>query len=421
MAAIFLHHRDLRHVDNIGLTAACKAYAKVYPVFIFTPEQTTAANKYLNQNSIAFMKAALLGLRVSTYRGDTIAVLRRLVKAHGIDAVFENADYSPYAKRRQRKVAALCHELGIEYSLHEDVLLHPMGAILKANGTAYVKFTPFYNAAQHLQVPKPRSVVMKTALLPDRLDFKGRPLTLPSRVNLRDYEHARDHPAFETSRLSAHLHFGTISPRKVYWSYPPLRRQLYWREFYAYIVNYVNTDYSKLSVTRPLLNRIKWTRPGAGFRAWKEGRTGVPIVDAGMRQLLEEGYMHNRCRMIVAMYLIFHLGHHWSHGEQFFAQHLVDYDYANNLGGWLWCAGVEVHSNEYYRAFAMPAQSKKCDPDAEYILRWVPELAGVPVAHIHNWHEHWREHRTYVRPVVEDLAEARKHTIDLYKRALSGR
>lgn len=422
-SAIFLHHRDLRHNDNTGLNAACSAHKTVYPVFVLTPEQTTADNPYLNTRSIAFMRSALAAIAVAVYEGDTIAVLTRLIKKHNISAVYENADYTPYAVARQDKVRALCSRLGIDYSLHEDALLHPMGSLLKADGTPYLKFTPFYNSAAKKRVAKPSTQRPRTKLLPDGHLLDDAPLRLPRLLAPPDYELARDHPALSTTRLSAHLHFGTISPRKIYWSVAAIRRELHWREFYAYMVFYLNCDYSKGSVTRPAFNRIKWKRPGADLDAWKAGRTGAPIVDAAMRELLATGYMHNRCRMIVAMYLIFNLSLHWSHGEKFFAQQLTDYDYANNLGGWLWCAGVETHSNDYFRAFAMPAQSKKSDPDCDYIYKWIPELAGVSAKDVHNWNVAYKKYPDcgYVAPRIVDLSATRAHTIQLYRDAATGR
>jgi len=182
-----------------------------------------------------------------------------------------------------------------------------------------------------------------------------------------------------TSHLGPYLHFGVLSPRYVYWAMRDIPgtseflQQLYWREFYMYIVNYIVLDYSKGSVTMPRFNKIKWEMPRNMFDNWKLGKTGIPIVDAGMRQLLQTGYMHNRARMIVAMYLIHHLGIHWREGEKWFAQNLTDYSYANNYGGWVWCAGTETYSNQFFRVFSIEQQNRRFDPNCDYVRTWCPE------------------------------------------------
>jgi deoxyribodipyrimidine photo-lyase len=191
------------------------------------------------------------------------------------------------------------------------------------------------------------------------------------------YKTARDNLYIDgTSHLGPHLHFGTVSPREVYHfvGAPEFRKQLYWREFYMYISNYVAPDYSKISWTLPKFNRVKWQTNNTALNRWKSGKTGIPIVDAGMRELVNSGHMHNRARMICAMYLIHYLGIHWREGERWFAQNLMDYSYANNYGGWVWCAGVEVHSNPYFRIYSMEQQNKRFDPDCIYIKKWCPEL-----------------------------------------------
>jgi deoxyribodipyrimidine photo-lyase len=195
---------------------------------------------------------------------------------------------------------------------------------------------------------------------------------------IKNYKKYRDFLEIDaSSHLGAHLHFGTISPREVYHKFKnhtEFIKQLYWREFYMYIVNYVSVNYNKKSWTLTKFNNIQWNSSIRELKKWQHGKTGIPIVDAGMRELLTTGYMHNRARMICAMYLIHYLGIHWKEGEKWFAQNLMDYSYANNYGGWVWCAGTEVHSNPYFRIYSMVQQHKRFDKNNVYIYKWCPEL-----------------------------------------------
>ena len=324
-------------------------------------------------------------------------VLGELSKKITIAAIFENRDFSPFARERQKITSAVAKKRNLRYILCEDSTLFQMGQVLKSDGTAYVKFTPFYTAAKKYRIPHPENKPLKLlnfkSHIPPRIKQEdvggGRAAALKILAkidNWRHYSRDRDFPNIPTTRLSAHLHFGTVSVREVYHSMqiPELRRQLYWREFYMYITNYVNTDYSKKVVTRPQFNSIKWSNNREHFKKWCQGHTGYPIVDAAMRELNSTGYMHNRCRMIVAMFLIFYLHIHWKEGEKYFAQNLIDYSYSNNFGGWVWCAGLETYSNDYFRAFSMESQSQRFDPKAEYIKKWLPELKDELPKNIHK-------------------------------------
>lgn len=416
MAAIFIHHRDLRQIDNIGLNAACAKY-KVYPIFIYTVEQIVK-NPYKNKRSIKFMSDALLDLTVTVFRAKRPyeEALRDVLTSLPIvvSAIFENRDFSPFARRRQKITKKVALELKKEYVLCEDHCLLPMGTFLKKDGSAYVKFTPFHQNALRFKVPepvgsKPHVFLLKSEHAPaKRAGYRLRALKILERIDdWKTYFSTRDFPQYETTRLAAHLQFGTISIREAYHAIKnaTLKKQLYWRDFYMYITEYINTDYSKEPATKKL--SIKWKHDPVRFKAWCSGKTGVPIVDAGMAELNQTGYMHNRCRMIVAMFLIFHLHIHWKEGEKYFSQNLEDYSYSNNFGGWVWCSGTEVYSNDYYRAFSMEQQSKRFDPQAVYIKKWLPQLKDIPPAALHK--------SGLGNSIIKDLKAARIEGIELIR------
>lgn len=399
--SLFIFHRDLHIQDNLGLIDCLTNSQIVYLVFIFTPQQIDK-NTYFSERSFTFMLGALKELsntaKISFFYEEQGACIERLIKELDITDVWENKDFSPFAKSREDKSARICKRNKINYHSADDITLLPMGAFLTAKETCYLKYTPFYKNAKRAKIPEPRSAarllhkVNKKALRREikltEFDYKfaenGRAeaLKLIRRFNKIEsrYNKERDFPHIDaTSHLGPHLHFCTISPREVYWlvKSAAFRAQLYWREFYMYIVNYVSVDYSKKAVTLPKMNKIKWATNKTELKKWQHGKTGVPIVDAGMRELLQTGYMHNRLRMITAMYLIFYLRIHWKEGEKWFAQHLADYSYANNYGGWVWCAGIETHSNPYFRVFSMEEQNRRFDVDCVYIKHWVAELRDL--------------------------------------------
>jgi deoxyribodipyrimidine photolyase len=234
-----------------------------------------------------------------------------------------------------------------------------------------------------------------------------------------NYLAIRDLPAENaTTHLSAYLHFGVISPLEVVFMIKnkDIKKQILWREFYLYIIEHM-PDYSKNSLTIERNNKIKWK--GKNFKKWCDGQTGIPFIDAGMRELNETGYMQNRMRMNVAMFLIFYLQVDWRQGEQYFAQNLVDYDYCNNLGGWLWSSSWEVHSNDYYRVFSMSSQMQRFDKDGEYVKKWVPELKDIPVKHLYDWDKNYMNYDLkklgYCPPLITDLSQSRREGIELYR------
>ncbi len=449
MRSLFVFHRDLTINDNLTLFECLDKSDKVYLCFVFTPEQVSKKNKYFNIRSIDFMIQSLKHLRadaaISFFYGDTTAVLGALIRSLNIDALWESRDVTPYAKARQESNERLCTKLRIEYYLRDTITLFPLGKLGK-----YKKYTPFMLNAKKYIPPRPVKMPIQLRARIARIPAGHRekrlsdiaatirgacgdhnlyrqnmvPVAAPLRSiakSQKNYPAERDCPAANsTTHLSAHLHFGVVTPRQFYWAVKDalgktragkeLIEQLLWREFYMYQVQYHHTNYKKCADTLPKMNRIKWST--RDIERWQCGQTGVPFVDAGMRELLGSGYMQNRARMVVAMFLVHYLGVHWKDGEKWFARHLVDYDYCNNFGGWVWCAGTEVHSNPYFRVFSMSRQSARFDPDCKYIKKWCPELRGVDPNHIHNWDIYYKQYTlNYPAPMVKDWDAQRKKRI----------
>jgi deoxyribodipyrimidine photo-lyase len=460
---IYLFNRDLRTHDNELLGRAAKESAIVYPIFIFTAGQVDE-NRYANPRAVSFMCASLAELAAEIplcfYHGDTIATLDRLITALSATAIYNNIDVTPYAVRRSEDIAKLCRRRGLTFVQGRDIFLGRHCNLTKADATPYLKFTPFYNAAMpHIRkeavAPRPATTRLRLASrarglelltryvgrLPDGSSAPGRAAAKHALAKFArsptNYVATRDVPATaSTSRLSAYLHYGILGPNEVIAAIrppnrAPILRQLLWREFYLYIVHLHHTTYAKASLTIPANNRIVWAKGDArspAFRRWASGMTGCPIVDAGMRELNATGYMHNRARMIVAMYLIYYLRLDWRLGEMYFARNLIDYDYCNNIGGWMWCAGWEVYSNDWFRPFSMASQMKRFDPEAAYIKRWVPELVDAPVADIvarmvddAGGAAADTLPASYPPPLIADLGAARVAGIEMYKKAHASR
>jgi deoxyribodipyrimidine photo-lyase len=315
-----------------------------------------------------------------------------------------------------------------------DVFLHQPANLLNAQNKPYLKFTPFYRFAKS----KIRLNIIKLTskeLTKIKAISRNQNLQLLKKLQIpiiykatraealnklahypKHYLKTRDVPSIPTTQISAYLHYGIISPQEVYEKLPPvLQRQIIWREFYLYIAAFLHQDYSKKS--RTLSRNIKWKNNKDHFKKWCDGKTGIPWIDAGMRELNATGFMHNRLRMNVAMFLIFYLQIDWRWGEKYFAQHLIDYDYAQNSGNWMWCASWESFSNPYFRIFSMEQQMHRFDPDAKYIKKWVPELKNIPAKDLYNWPISCDKYKVkYPKPIITDLNQARQNGIMLFKR-----
>ncbi len=446
---IFIFRRDLRIIDNKGLIFALNNYDKVIPVFIFTPEQNKN-NQYKSANAVQFMVECLRDLdkylskcksKLHLFYGDNISVLKRIYKELKFQAVIFNQDYTPYAIKRDSDIGEFCKERNINYHTVEDYLLHPMGSIRTNAGTIYTVYTSFKDKGLTLSVAKPIKNAKWANLSKYKFSFSanypaisenkkiashgGRPLALgllARAAKMRNYAQTRNMVDIPTTELSAYIKFGCVSIREVYWkllNIETLVAQLYWREFYYYIAHYFPRVLKGENFNG---KHIKWNNINSNFSKWTKGETGFPIVDAGMRELNITGNMHNRARLITANFLNRMLGFHWKYGEKYFASKLTDYDPSVNNGNWQWIASVGVDTKPYNQRLFNPwLQSKKFDPDAKYIKKWLPSLANVPAGDLHEWDKKCGSYNlkkmNYFKPIV-NYEIARKESLKVYKNAL---
>ena len=433
---LFIFRRDLRTYDNLGFIEACKKCSQVSCCFIFTPEQVGAKNPYRSNNAIQFMIESLHSLskqldgKIVFFYGSNDNVLKTILQKSKIDAVFFNRDYSPYAVERDSAIDALCKRAEIPCIMTIDYYLYEPGTITTLSGGIYKKFTPFYENVLDIPIPKPISGTISKCSKLSGIDGTitlaeawkkmvktpnvsimvhggrehGLEMLKAGIKSQKAYSTTRDYLAQSTTGLSAHLKFGCISVREFYWSfksYKELVRQLIWREYYAHVL-YGFPEVLKGSY-QPKYKQIYWRKSAADFEKWKTGTTGFPVVDAGMRQLNATGYMHNRCRIVTATFLIKVVLIEWRLGEQYFAQKLTDYDPASNNGNWQGISGTGTDMKPYYRTMSPWIQSYKFDRECEYIKKWVPELVDVPAKDIHNWFKMWNKYGSahYPKPMVD--------------------
>ncbi|GAB4428880.1 MAG: deoxyribodipyrimidine photo-lyase [Anaerolineae bacterium] len=418
--------RDLRLTDNQALSAARQAADQVIPLFILDPGLLNS--DYLSQNRFAFLLAGLAelhdslerrGSRLIVRRGDPLTVLQAIIRETGAEAIFAEADYSPYARTRDARIAE-----HLPLTLTPGLTVFPPEAVSKADGSPYTVYTPFSRAWKSLPRPAPADLLPPPAHLhtPAALqgeDIPAAPALSPhvpfppgeaeAQRRLYQFVSAQNSPVFSyqplrdrmdlngTSRLSPYLRFGMISARQcAVTATEALQRaatpeaeksavtwlnELIWREFYVAIL--AHFPRVRRHNFQPKFDAFPWQNDAGHFQAWCEGRTGYPVVDAAMRQLTTTGWMHNRARMIVASFLVKHLLIDWRRGEKFFMQHLLDGDPAANNGGWQWTAGTGTDAAPYFRIFNPMLQSAKFDPNGDYIRHWLPQLANVPAEYIH--------------------------------------
>ncbi len=423
---LFLFHRDLRLEDNIPLQQALD-YAKehnisVLPVFIFTPQQVGKSAVVKSIASVACLIQSIEELHevlTSKYKSglcimydDTVKALEKIHKKYDIVGLFETADYTPFAKKREANIENFCKKQDIHYEPIDYLYLFPIGSILNGSGKTYQKFTPFYNSAmasKKLKIPEPEGFVkgefmkssdisklrdlsvaeMKATILTkseydsvkERQQNGGRKegLTLLKTIP-KDYDKIRDQFAAKTSHLSVHLHNGTVSVREVWYAskVEEFKRQLVWRDFYGQLMNsfdelYQDKKYKEFEDFQDwLAYRPKLTKTQQkDLEHWKSGTTGIEIVDASMTQMNQTNYMINRGRLIVANYLIKTMGVPWQYGAEYFAEKLLDYDYINNSMNWLFIAGGFAFSEAPFRVYSPDSFQKKFDSDKEYIKTWL--------------------------------------------------
>ncbi|HSJ61607.1 MAG TPA: deoxyribodipyrimidine photo-lyase [Jiangellaceae bacterium] len=416
MTAVVLFTRDLRVHDHPALAAACRDHAAVVPLFVIDEQILRAPTA--SPNRAAFLAEALADLRSSLRelggdlvirRGDAVAETLRVASETRADAVLVSSDVSAYAQRRQRRLAAEAARAGVAVEFTVGVTVVPPGSIHPVGGNHYRVFTPYHRAWQRVKwrpvepapvtVPVPVGLRVGELPAPDDLVPGDRSPTLPSggeSAGRRLLDNVRRVAAGEpdyddltgdrTSRLSPYLHLGCVSPlaaaRRLSGRAPGLTRQLAWRDF----LHQVTAAFPAISTTDYRPRAVAWRRDDEALAAWRSGRTGIPIVDAGMRQLLAEGWMHNRARLITASFLTKTLGLDWRHGAAHFFRWLVDGDVANNAGNWQWVAGTGNNTRPN-RVLNPIRQAHRFDPDGEYVRRHVPELAAVAGRAVH---EPWR-------------------------------
>jgi deoxyribodipyrimidine photo-lyase len=426
---IFWFRRDLRVNDNAGLYHALKSGYKVVPVFIFDINILDRLEPY--DQRISFICDSLNNLnlklretcsQVITFHTDAGDAFRSLMHSHNIKSVYTNKDYEPYAIKRDGKIRDLLKTNGIQLFEYKDHVIFEQNEIVKSDGKPYTVFTPYSRKWHQLFSPDcikeydseslsgnfyriPGNQILKPELFGFHKSTKiAKPYNLSEEL-LMNYHLTRDIPSENgTSFLGPHLRFGTISIREVFRKALGLNKifltELIWRDFFIQILyNYPHVAENSF---KPQYDRIEWVNNEEYFEKWCSGHTGFPIVDAGMRELEETGYMHNRIRMVVANFLTRYLLTDWRWGEAWFASKLFDYELASNNGNWQWAAGTGCDAAPYFRIFNPYKQQAKFDQEFKYVKKWVPEYGTSK----------------YPKPVV-DISDIREKAISLYKSALN--
>ena len=427
--AICWFRRDLRLEDNAALYHALKSGYPVLPLFIFDKKildklpKDDARVTFIHQ-TIGKLKKELRGYGsdLLVKYGDPEQVWPDIVNNNPVKAVYANHDYEPYARERDDSLAEYLASETIVFKTYKDQVIFEKNEILKGDGTPYTVFTPFYKQWQDRIDPfyiKPYPTqkyfghFLHTDDLPlptlEEMGFERSSLPFPAlsyQDKLADYGEKRDFPALDgTTHIGLHLRFGTWSIRKAVGDAMAAKSsvwlsELAWREFYMMVLWHF--PYSASASFKKQYDKVKWNNNEEEFGAWCTGNTGYPIVDAGMRQLNQTGWMHNRVRMIVASFLTKHLLIDWRWGEAYFAEKLLDYEMASNVGGWQWAAGSGNDAAPYFRVFNPELQTKKFDPQLEYIKKWVPEYGT----------------QKYALQIVEHTF-ARERVLKAFKEALS--
>lgn len=429
--SIFWHRRDLRLSDNAGLFKALKGSEPVQPLFIF--DKTILEKLPKKDSRVQFIydyvkelkeEYKRLGADLWVYFGSPKDVFREILTLEKVSTVYTNRDYEPYALERDKAIYELLKEQGVAFVGAKDHVIFEKDEVLKEDGLPYTVFTPYsrkwksklnpfyiksYPVEKHLNNLYAGG---KKTEIPElsELGFEENPtVEFPAnRVEdaiLEKYHETRDIPSVKgTSRLSVHLRFGTISIRKLVAQAKAISEsflnELIWRDFYQMILFHFPQTVSE--AFKPRYDRIEWENDEKLFAAWCAGKTGYPLVDAGMRELNETGYMHNRVRMVTASFLTKHLLIDWRWGERYFAEKLLDFDLAANVGGWQWAASCGCDAAPYFRVFNPTLQLEKFDPDRIYVRKWVKEFGS----------------HTYPKPIVEHKV-ARERAIERYKQALN--
>ena len=428
--SIFWHRRDLRIHDNAGLYQALNSDQPVLPLFIFDKnildklEDKNDKRVQFIHNELTKISKELSSLDSSILvkYGTPEEVWKELTNAYDIVDVFTNRDYEPYAQERDKQLFEFLKSKNISFKGYKDHVVFEKNEVLKNDGTPYTVFTPYSKKWKNLlsdfyYKPYPTEKYF------DRL-LKTKPFAIPSMKELgfnkldetffpkefketivKNYDKTRDIPSIiGSSRLSVHLRFGTISIRALTAFSLKLNEkflnELIWRDFYQMIL--FHFPHSVESAFKPQYQRVPWKNNEKHFELWCEGKTGYPMVDAGMRELNATGFMHNRVRMVTASFLTKHLLTDWKWGERYFAKKLLDFDLASNVGGWQWAASSGCDAAPYFRVFNPTSQLTKFDKELKYVQKWIPEYGT----------------EAYPPPIVEHKT-ARQFAIDVYKQTLT--
>ena len=399
--SVFWFRRDLRLDDNLGLNAALSSGLKVIPIFIFDTEIINKLEK--NDLRIKMIHAALVKLNdamlgnrcnVGMYLGNPKAVFESLLKKYKIKSVYTNRDYEPYALKRDRSIKSFLEKKNVTYKSFKDQVIFEKDEVVKDDGNPYKVYTPYSRKwietlnARGFETCKSETKLNCLASLElpyltlKEIGFDEKKFDIPlfniDFKTIEKYEETRNFPYLNsTSRIGAHLRFGFVSIRKLVEkalknSNKTYLKELIWREFFMQILWHF--PYTQEKSFKPKYDRIKWLNNYEEFKKWCEGNTGYPLVDAGMRELNQTGFMHNRVRMLVGSFLCKHLLIDWRWGEKYFAKKLLDYEMSSNVGNWQWVAGCGVDASPYFRIFNPKEQIKKFDKDFKYIKKWVPEF-----------------------------------------------
>ncbi|WP_297335093.1 deoxyribodipyrimidine photo-lyase [Algoriphagus sp.] len=426
---LFWFRRDLRLEDNTGLYYALQQEENVLPLFIFDQnileklEDKDDARVGFIHDQISRLKSELeeKGSSLLIKIGKPMEVYQKLIRDYDLQAVYTNRDYEPYAKKRDQAVEQLLKDHKIDFYTFKDQMIFEPGEVLNGSGDFYKVFTPYskvwrenfnkqniealsYFHWKNLNQTGPLNLpsLQEVGFTRSKIEI---PPKQPDKQIIADYDKNRNFPAKSgTSRMGIHLRFGTVSIRNLALQAAKLNdtylNELIWREFYMTILAFNPQVIEK--AFKPAYDQIPWRNNEEEFNAWCEGKTGYPIVDAGMRELNATGYMHNRVRMIVASFLTKHLLIDWRWGEAYFARKLLDFELASNNGGWQWAAGTGTDAQPYFRVFNPESQTEKFDKDLKYIKKWIPELTS----------------KEYPKPIV-DHKFARQRALDTYKEALN--
>lgn len=428
---IFWFRRDLRLDDNSGLYHALKSQYPLLCLFIFDKEILEQLNdKKDTRVTFIYDTVCDLSAELNTLNSGLLVLhnspanaWKQILQDYDVAEVYTNYDYEPYAKQRDGEIGELLKNHDITFNTYKDQVIFEKDEVAKDDGKPYTVFTPYSRKwraklndfyLRSYPTKKYFKNLYQTKALPlpalASLGFERSVQNIPAKTYknvINDYAEKRDYPAIKgTSHIGIHLRFGTVSIRQLVTDANNAKEktwlnELIWREFYMMILYHFpqTTDHA----FRPEYDRIEWINDEKQFEAWCKGQTGYPLVDAGMRELNETGFMHNRIRMLTASFLSKHLLIDWRWGERYFAEKLLDYEMASNVGGWQWAAGSGTDAAPYFRIFSPDAQTKKFDPELKYIKKWVPEYADFS---------------KYPKPII-DHAFARERCLKTFMAALN--